>query len=104
MREKGRGALKALLTLAVLAVILLSFSTALSNLRLGGGEEGRMQLEESIRRAAVTCYAVEGIYPPYLAYLQEHYGIQVNEDHYYVFYEVFGSNMMPDITVLEREA
>ncbi len=104
MREKGRGALKALLTLAVLAVILLSFSTALSNLRLGGGEEGRLQLEESIRRAAVTCYAVEGIYPPDLAYLQEHYGIQVNEDRYYVFYEVFGANMMPDITVLEREA
>jgi len=104
MKERGRGALKALLTLAVLAVILLFFSTALSNLRLGGGEEGRLQLEESIRRAAVTCYAVEGIYPPDLAYLQEHYGIQVNEDHYYVFYEVFGSNMMPDITVLEREA
>ena len=39
-----------------------------------------------------------------LAYLQEHYGIQVDEKNYYVFYEVFGSNMMPDITVLEREA
>ena len=104
MKERGRGALKALLTLVVLAVILLSFSTAVSNLRLGGGEEGRLRLEESIRRAAVTCYAVEGIYPPDLAYLQEHYGIQVNEDRYYVFYEVFGSNMMPDITVLEREA
>ena len=104
MKERGRGALKALLTLVVLAVILLSFSTAVSNLRLGGGEEGRLRLEESIRRAAVTCYAVEGIYPPDLAYLQEHYGIQVNEERYYVFYEVFGSNMMPDITVLEREA
>ena len=104
MREKGRGVVKALWTLAVLAVILLSFSTALSNLRVGGGEEGRLQLEESIRRAAVTCYAVEGIYPPDLAYLQEHYGIQVNEGRYHVFYEVFGSNMMPDITVLEREA
>ena len=104
MKERGRGALKALLTLVVLAVSLLSFSTAVSNLRLGGGEEGRLRLEESIRRAAVTCYAVEGIYPPDLAYLQEHYGIQVNEDRYYVFYEVFGSNMMPDITVLEREA
>ena len=104
MKERGRGALKALLTLVVLAVILLSFSTAVSNLHLGGGEEGRLRLEESIRRAAVTCYAVEGIYPPDLAYLQEHYGIQVNEERYYVFYEVFGSNMMPDITVLEREA
>lgn len=87
-----------------LAAGLACFSTALKNLSAGQGEEGRLQLEESIRRAAVTCYAVEGIYPPDLAYLQEHYGIQVDEKNYYVFYEVFGSNMMPDITVLEREA
>ena len=104
MREKCRGAVKALLTLAVLAVILLTFKTALSNLTVGRGEEGRLRLEESIRRAAVTCYAVEGIYPPDLAYLEEHYGIQLDEKNYYVFYEVFGSNIMPDITVLEREA
>ena len=104
MRERGRGAGKALLTLVILAVILLAFSTALSNLRTGRSEEGRLQLEESIRRAAVTCYAVEGIYPPDLAYLREQYGIQVDEDRYDVFYEVFGSNIMPDITVLEREA
>ena len=96
--------MKGVLALLVLVAGLLCFSTALKNLAAGNGEEGRFRLEESIRRAAVTCYAVEGIYPPDLAYLQEHYGIQVNEDHYYVFYEVFGSNMMPDITVLEREA
>ena len=104
MRGKEWGALKALMTAAVLAVILTCFSTALSNLRTGQSEEGRLQLEESIRRAAVTCYAVEGIYPPTLAYLQDHYGIQVDEARYDVFYEVFGSNLMPEITVVERKA
>lgn len=95
---------KSALILMVLLVSLFCFSVALDNLSAGNGEEGRLQLEESIRRAAVTCYAVEGIYPPNLAYLQQHYGIQIDEEQYAVFYEVFGSNMMPDITVLEREA
>ena len=102
MRKNGRGIVKTLLALVILAAVLLSFSTALANLKVGRGEEGRLQLEESVRRAAVTCYAVEGIYPPDLAYLQEHYGIQVDEKNYYVFYEVFASNMMPDITVVEK--
>ena len=86
--------------LAVLAVILLTFKTALSNLTVGRGEEGRLRLEESIRRAAVTCYAVEGMYPPSLEYLVEHYGIQINEELYTVKYEIFASNLVPDITVL----
>ena len=81
---------------------VLCFFTGLSNLQIDRNEEGRLQLEESVRRAAVTCYAVEGIYPPDLAYLEEHYGIQIDETHYAVFYEVFGSNMMPDITVVEK--
>ena len=96
--------MKGVLALLVLVAGLLCFSTALKNLAAGNGEEGRFRLEESIRRAAVTCYAVEGIYPPDLEYLQQHYGIQVDETRYDVFYEVFGSNMVPDITVVERKA
>ena len=98
MREKHCGALRGLLTLVVFVVFL----TALSNLEGGQGEQRRLQVEESVRRAAVTCYAMEGIYPPDLDYLQWHYGLQVDEKHYDVFYEVFGSNIMPDITVVEK--
>lgn len=85
------------------AAVLLLFLTGLSNLDRGRGEEGRQQLEEAVRRAAVTCYAAEGIYPPDLDYLKEHYGIQVDEERYVVMYETAGSNLMPDITVLERD-
>ena len=52
---------------AVAAVLCLS--VAVSNLQTGRNDAGRRQLEDSIRRAAVTCYATEGVYPPTLKYM-----------------------------------
>ena len=78
------------------------FLVGLSRLDAGQSEQGRRQLEESLRRAAVTCYATEGLYPPTLNYLEEHYGIQIDRTRYAVFYEIFAENLMPDITVLEK--
>ena len=95
----ARTLLAALLALAV----LLFFFTALNNLDAGRHEEGRRQLEQALRRSAVACYAAEGFYPPDLAYLKQHYGLRIDEKRYAVFYEVYGSNLMPDITVLMRE-
>ena len=83
--------------------VLLMFTSALSNLDDGRRSEGRRQLEDAVRRSAVACYAAEGIYPPDLEYLEEHYGVQVDRERYTVVYEVFASNLMPDVTVLENE-
>ena len=58
--------------------------------------------KESILRGAVSCYALEGFYPPSYEYLKEKYGIHVDEDKYTVFYDIFASNMMPDVTVVEK--
>jgi hypothetical protein len=95
--------LAALLIPVAALLILLCFLTGLSNVSQGQSSEDRQQLEDVLRRAAVACYACEGIYPPDLQYLQEHYGVQIDEDRYMVSYDVFASNLMPDITVLERE-
>lgn len=65
--------------------------------------ESLKQLDQSIRKAMMTCYAAEGVYPPTIQYLKDNYGIQVDETKYVVFYEVFWENMMPDITVMERQ-
>lgn len=102
------GKLTGVLRGAVLPVVavaaLLCFFTALSNLNQGQGEEGRRQLEDSLRRSAVACYAAEGIYPPDLDYLEAHYGIQIDRSRYAVFYEIFAENLMPGITVVELES
>lgn len=102
MRRRKRTFGPVLLVPAALAVLLM-FTSALSNLDEGRQSEGRRQLEEAVRRGAVACYAAEGAYPPDLEYLEAHYGLQVDRERYTVVYEVFASNLMPDVTVLENE-
>ena len=95
--------LRGLLLPALCVAVLLFFSTALNSLDQGQGEEAQRQLEEALRRGCVACYAAEGIYPPNLEYLEDHYGIRVDEERYAVFYSAFADNLMPDITVVVRE-
>ena len=54
------------------------------------------------RRAALTCYAVEGAYPQSLDYLKTNYGITYNEDLFFVDYRISGANIFPDVTIIER--
>lgn len=94
-----------LLTLAALLLVLvaapLAFSYATDALDKGRSEEAARRLTQAIRRDCVTCYATEGSYPQSLDYLKEHYGLQIDEDRYAVFYIPTASNLMPQITVLE---
>ena len=85
------------------ALCLIFFITSLASVDRQQGEEGRQQLETALRRAAVACYAAEGVYPPTVEYLQQHYGVQIEGERYAVFYDIFADNLMPDITVLEKE-
>lgn len=65
-------------------------------------EEAIRVAKESIMRAAIRCYALEGVYPPSYEYLKENYGIQIDEGKFSVFYDIFASNLMPDVTVIEK--
>lgn len=87
----------------VALAVLLCFVTAVSRLGQGREAEGRQQLEEALRRTAVSCYAAEGFYPPGVDYMVQHYGLQYDERTYRVHYELFASNLMPEITVVERQ-
>ena len=82
--------------------VLLCFLLALEHLEQGTDAQGKQQLENALRRTAVACYASEGFYPPDVAYMVQHYGLQYDEDTYRVHYEIFASNLMPEITVVER--
>ena len=68
------------------------------------GEAETQLVRDAVRRAVVTCYAVEGAYPSGLDYLKEHYGLVYDEEDYFVSYDAFASNIMPDILVTERGA
>lgn len=102
MKRKLQHGISELLFPLLAAGIVLVFLLALGNLKTGSSREGREQLEQALRHSAVACYAAEGVYPPSIEYMKEHYGIQIDEERYIVQYEVFAENLMPDITVLEK--
>ena len=58
---------------------------------------------DAVHNAALTCYAVEGAYPSRLEYLRSNYGLAYDENRYMVRYDMFASNLMPDISVIEVE-
>lgn len=66
-------------------------------------ENQKKNLESAVHRDIVTCYALEGRYPESLDYLRDHYGLTFDEDRYVVGYEIVGSNLMPDVTVMEKQ-
>ena len=66
-------------------------------------EEGLRMAEQAVRQAAVSCYALEGAYPASYADLKQRSGVAVDEERYIIFYEIFASNILPDVTVLERQ-
>lgn len=58
-------------------------------------------LENALMQNIAQCYAIEGIYPPDIEYLKDHYGLFYNEKYFFVDYRSIGSNLYPDVTVID---
>lgn len=102
-KQRSFTIIKVILLFAVLAVAVFCLYKATAKMNHGQQAESLKQLDRSIRKATMTCYATEGIYPPTIQYLKDNYGIQIDESRFTVFYEAFAKNMMPDITVMENQ-
>lgn len=59
-------------------------------------------LETALNRSIAQSYAVDGIYPPSLAYIEEHYGLYYNHDLFFIDYQPIGSNLLPDVTIIRK--
>ncbi len=84
----------ALLLLLAVTLVLLVFLPGKDL-----NEEGAAAIKAAVERSAKQCYAVEGVYPPNLKYLEENYGLQVNTKDFSVRYEAFASNLPPTVIV-----
>ena len=87
-----------LMIFAIVAAIIIS----MPSFNKSGGRIRANSIENTIRKYAIQCYAAEGSYPPDLVYLKENYGLILDKDHYFYYYEAFSSNLMPDIAVYSR--
>lgn len=89
-----------IINLIIFLLIFIAFTFSVSALNKKNTSEQILNLEKTIRRDIVNCYAVEGKYPPDIEYLINHYGLTYDEENYYIDYLPIGSNIMPDYTVI----
>ena len=85
--------------IAVVVAIIFWSSTMSSK----ASAEQASTLENAIRKAAISCYAIEGRYPESLQYIKDNYQVLINEDDFIINYEVFASNIMPSVEVRVRD-
>ena len=100
---RGRLLLRVLLALVLAAALALGCAWSLGRVGADLDGQGAAALRNAVLRSAVQCYAVEGYYPQDLDYLTDHYGLQINHDRYIVTYDVFATNQLPDVQVLQKE-
>ncbi len=90
------------LSLVLFVAIFIFFVLALSNISSDTMDRQEESLEAALNRGIVSCYCVEGTYPPSLSYLKDHYGLIYDEDNFFVDYRPIGSNIYPDVTVIRK--
>ncbi len=102
-REKKLHILSPLIPALIMVAVLIVLSITVPRITSANIERERGLLENAIERSVVQCYALEGTYPPSIGYLEEHYGLQYDEDSFIVDYRYIGGNIRPNVTVLERK-
>jgi len=83
----------------IFIVIVIFLVGGLNDTADSSVEEGRKIAENSLFRAAASCYAFEGVYPSNYEYLADNYGVNVDPDKYIIHYVSYAPNLMPDIGV-----
>lgn len=90
------------ISILVFVLFFFFFINALRGLSKDTIDRQEQSLTLAINRAIVSCYSVEGTYPPSLDYLLDHYGITYNRDLFFVDYQAIGSNIYPDVTIIRK--
>lgn len=91
------------LSLAAFLLVLLLFLSGIQHLSEASLARQKESLESALSRSISQCYAVEGAYPPDIAYLQEHYGLTYDSSLFLIDYISYGSNLRPEVTVLQKK-
>ena len=106
LSSKKKGAFSSLknslASLIIFAAVFAMFITGVRQASEKEAEEALRIAEDSIRRAVVSCYAIEGAYPETFEYIKENYGVFIDEEKYFVDYDIFASNIMPNVTVIKK--
>jgi len=103
LRKRMKGVFRALIPVLISIAFVAAFTFFLTRADRRAADEGLNATFDSLRRAAVQCYALDGAYPADLDDLIVRGGVTPDLNRYVVYYEFVASNLLPDITVLPAE-
>ena len=98
-RAERQGMLRSVFFVIIISAVLIAGIYYISNM---GSEQGIKLTREAAIRTAVECYAIEGIYPPNVKYMEDNYNLSYDKTKYYIHYDAFASNIMATIEVYEK--
>lgn len=90
------------LSVGLFLAIFALFFGGIHSFSESSSERQKDNLENALNRSITYCYATEGSYPESLSYIKEHYGLNYDENRFFVDYKIIGSNIFPDVTIIEK--
>lgn len=101
--KKKKASLSGIFSLLLLLAVLFAFVKSVDSIQTANDAEQAKILENALTRSITECYALEGAYPPNLAYLTEHYGLVYDTEQYFIDYRYIGANLRPDVTIIKKD-
>lgn len=86
---------------AVFALVVLLTLGWIRDIRLSSLRRQKETLELALNRSLMLCYCLEGAYPETLEELLAAYPLSYDSSRFTIDYRLQGSNILPEITILE---
>ena len=100
--RQHKGMRGAMISFIVFFVVVMLFCAGIDSASQKAKREQKAGLENAVWRSITQYYAIEGRYPESLEVLKIEYGLQYDSEEFFVDYQVYGANLMPDVMILER--
>ena len=95
---------KLIITLIAAAVILIAATLVWAVSKANDNmADQTSSIRDTVRARALQCYVIEGAYPDDLSYLEEHYGLIINQKDYYIVYTPVAENIPPEVVVVYKQ-
>ena len=100
--RQHKGMRGAMISFIVFFVVVMLFCAGIDSASQKAKREQKAGLEYAVWRSMTQYYSIEGGYPESLEVLKTEYGLQYDSEEFFVDYQVYGANLMPDVMILER--
>lgn len=99
MKRISLSSISLIVAVLIMAAALAIVFFGVADYAQGYGQRSVKEIRAAVRSYVAQCYALEGRYPPDLDYLEENYGLLLDSSKYVYHYELFASNIFPDVQV-----